>query len=201
MKPPAPRSVQTRSDMDPPDSLSALADGQAKDLDAALRLWRDDPQARADWHTYHLIGDVMRSDELASSPARDAAFMAGLRERLAQEPVVLAPAPVAAPVAVGGWRLPVAVAAGFVVVAGVLVVARMGAGGADGGSAELAAASSAQAGSVVVRQTGSGQALITDPRLDEFLRAHQAAGGNVAAAAPGGTLRRVEVVVPAEAGR
>jgi sigma-E factor negative regulatory protein RseA len=41
---------------------------------------------------------------------------------------------------------------------------------------------------------------IRDPRLNEYLRAHQAAGGGVAAAAPGGTLRQVDVVVPGAGG-
>lgn len=182
--------------------LSALADGEASALDAACEHWRHDEQARRTWHAYHLIGDVMRSDELASTPQRDAAFMAGLRERLAQEPVVLAPVapPAAAKVESSSWSIPAAVVAGFVVVAGVLVVARMGPAGAPGASLELAAASGAQGRSVELRQVANGQALITDPRLDEFLRVHQSAGGSMAAPTPGGTLRRVEVIVPGAPG-
>jgi len=38
---------------------------------------------------------------------------------------------------------------------------------------------------------------IRDPRLDEYLRAHQSARGGVAAASPGGTLRHVDAVAPA----
>jgi sigma-E factor negative regulatory protein RseA len=38
--------------------------------------------------------------------------------------------------------------------------------------------------------------VIRDPRLEEFLRAHQAARGGVSAAMPAGVLRRVEVVAP-----
>ena len=45
---------------------------------AACALWRDDPEARRYWHTVHLIGDAMRSDELAQQPARDADFLAAV---------------------------------------------------------------------------------------------------------------------------
>jgi sigma-E factor negative regulatory protein RseA len=120
------------------EQLSALADGELGG-DAAQRacaLWRDDPGHRATWHAYHLIGDVMRSDDLACDAARDRDFLGALRLRLADEPVVLAPPPAEAsvPAAAGfgsaqqagrrGWRTSAAVAAGFVAVAGVLVAMR-----------------------------------------------------------------------------
>src|ERR1700742_2220616 len=75
--------------------LSALADGDATDSEAAraFQAWRDDADARASWHTYQLIGDVLRSDDLAVEPAADEAFLVSLRARLAAEPVVLAPQP------------------------------------------------------------------------------------------------------------
>ncbi len=170
--------------------LSALADGEAQAADPACAGWRDDAEARRTWHAYQLIGDVMRSDDLARPAARDAAFLAGLRERLAAEPVVLAPAAVPAAAAAPArrrqhWLLPVAAAAGFVVVAGVLVVARVGQPGAEAPPALATAADKAP------------MVLVRDERLDEFLRAHQAARGGVAVAAPGGALRRVEITVPA----
>ena len=140
----------------------------------------------------------MRSDELAAEPARDAAFLAALRARLAAEPVVLAPAPAAAlpssrrPV----WLLPAAVAAGFALVAGVMVVAQVGQPGQGGEAATLAAASSPRP------PTAQGQAvpivvdnIIRDARLDEYMRVHQATGGYVPIPAPGGTLRRVDVEI------
>ncbi len=53
------------------DWLSALADGDVHALDGACGLWRDDAAARKTWHAYHLIGDVMRSEEPgADSDAR-----------------------------------------------------------------------------------------------------------------------------------
>src|SRR4051812_30230061 len=75
------------------ENLSALSDGEA-DAPAIARAcaaWRDDAGLRSAWHAWHLIGDVLRSDDLACRPGRDAAFVAALRRRLAAEPVVLAP--------------------------------------------------------------------------------------------------------------
>jgi sigma-E factor negative regulatory protein RseA len=170
--------------------LSALADGEAQAADPACAGWRDDVEARRTWHAYQLIGDVMRSDDLAQPALRDAAFLARLRERLAAEPVLLAPTPAAAPARRRQhWLLPVAAAAGFVVVAGVLVVARVSQPGAEAPTGLAKATNTAPM--VVVR----------DERLDEFLRAHQAARGGVAVAAPGGALRRVEMTVPAAPAR
>lgn len=191
---------------DPRLWLSALADGDGAAADRACGLWRDEPEMRKTWHAYQLIGDVMRSEELAQPAARDATFLAGIRERLAAEPVVLAPEPVAAvPVRRRqAWLLPVAAAAGFVVVAGVLVVARVSEPGVQP-SASLAAASAADGAVRLVNNvpapsvaiTPEGQALLRDAHLDEYLRAHQFARGGVAVAAPGGGLRRVDMTVSA----
>lgn len=128
------------------EALSALADGQAQpgEVARACSAWKDDPEARASWHTYQFIGDVMRSEDLAqASPS--SVFLSKFRERLAQEPVVLVPAAAAAqraaavsaaasatsarpgsmaqPVALKRrtWLGPVGVAAGFVMVVGALL--------------------------------------------------------------------------------
>ncbi len=203
--PNAPRTPQAPHDDDPRRWLSALADGEPDAAAPACRLWCDDGEARKTWHAYHLIGDVLRSEELARPPARDAEFLAGIRSRLAIEPLVLAPAPSVSARRHSRWLLPSAVAAGFVVVAGVLVVTRMGAPWLPGDGPALAAASAAGGLTLVggaVRSPGAAglpgdDRLIRDARLDEYLRAHQSARGGVAMAAPGGALRRVEVVVPA----
>lgn len=187
---------------DPRRWLSALADGQADAAERACGLWRDDAAARQTWHAYHLIGDVLRSEELAGSPTRDVAFLAGLRAKLAAEPVPLAPS--APPVRERGrqpWLLPAAAAAGFVAVAGVLVVLRLGTPGVPVPAAVLAGASGAGLTAVSNAATPAapspqGDTFIRNPQLDEYLRAHQAARGGVAAASPGGMLRRVDVVAP-----
>ncbi|MCM0609059.1 MAG: anti-sigma 24 factor [Ideonella sp. WA131b] len=168
-----------------PDWLSAAADGDADALDRALRVLREGDataaaRVRADWRAYHLIGDVLRSPELASPPAHDAAFMAGLRARLAAEPVVLAPA---AP-RPARWRLPaaaVASAAGVAVVAGLLVMARGGGGEAPGAAVPLAAAPVLRDG------------VLRDARIEEFMRVHQGAAGSLTLLPPG--VRQVDLVV------
>ena len=194
-------------------ALSALLDGELQAGDAlavqrACARWRESGPARQDWHAWHLIGDVMRSEELAQPPARDAAFLARLRERLADEPVVLAPAPVVpvAPVASVApalarnwhrtWTLPTAVAAGVMAVAAVLVVTRTGPPSAapvlaSAPGPELSAVSVLGATPSSVGSAG----VVRDPRLDSYLRAHQTARGSMAAAVPGGGMRNVEVTL------
>jgi sigma-E factor negative regulatory protein RseA len=133
------------------EALSALADGEAQSSEVAraCAAWKDQPDARATWHAYQMIGDVMRSEDLAQA-GEGSAFLKNFRERLAQEPVVLAPsaaaaqrpasvlqpAPVAAPaLRRRTWAGPMAVAAGFVMVVGALMSSQGLPGGTpvDGG--------------------------------------------------------------------
>lgn len=228
--PPASGEPLPTPDPHPHLSVSALADGDAAALSAGCALWRDDPLARERWHLYHLIGDVLRSDELSSTPGRDRAFVAGVRERLAREPVPLAPSNLSAPATSArttmaapslthprrlGWRAPAAVAAGFVAVAGVLVLtqgggrteptmaAQVGAApvrvAADAPPPRVAAAPAPDVASALPplaapRLVRSGD-LLRDPGLDAYLRAHQAARGGVPVALPGGGLRSAELIV------
>ncbi|GAB4560928.1 MAG: sigma-E factor negative regulatory protein [Rhizobacter sp.] len=191
-----------------PDDLSALMDGEleASALGRACGQWRESPEARAQWHAYHLIGDVLRSEDLSADAAHDAAFLASFRQRLAQEPVVLAPTPlVAVPAQAAAaaprrsWAAPAAVAAGFVAVAGVLLVSQMSGGLSLRGSpadATLAAASAVQP-AIVVSATEPGDPpavvlngqLIRDARLDEYLSAHKKFGGSSVPGGPSGFLR------------
>jgi sigma-E factor negative regulatory protein RseA len=202
MNPSSDPSYLAPVDADARQWLSAAADGEGPAVDKASQLWRVSEDARSTWHRYHLIGDVMRSAELARPAAHDAAFLTALRSRMAAEPVLLAPATkpsVAAPAR--RWLAPAAVAAGLMAVAGVLVVSRLS--GPVEASGAVTAAVELPAG---VRQVSHGAlalgaqpavgTLIRDPRLDEFLRAHQSARGGLAAALPGNTLRRVEANGP-----
>lgn len=202
----------------PPDPaaerLSALMDGQAagagqgpastQDWSAACQEWADSPACRQRWHAYHLIGDALRSQELAAAPEHDAAFLATFRQRLAAEPVVLAPAPLlptaSAPQPAAsrrlGWAAPAAVAAGFMAVAGVLVVLRApapepaalvaqpAARSAPGAAVSLVNASAApQAGSAPMIVV-NGQ-MIRDARLDRYLAAHRGPAQGASLTAPG----------------
>lgn len=131
------------------ERLSRLVDGEGEpdELHRMLQAGRDSPGAWSgtleSWHVYHLVGDVMRSEELAGQ-GRDDAFLARLRERLAEEPVVMAPVlpreelsreagirAVEPQGAVRGaalqprrrsWRAPLAAAAGVMAVAGVAMM-------------------------------------------------------------------------------
>lgn len=193
------------------EDLSSLMDGELESsaVTRACGHWRDAQDARAQWHVYHLIGDVLRSEDLASSAARDASFLAALRSRLADEPVILAPSipAAAAPDEVSrrqrrSWATPVAVAAGFVVVAGTLVVTQM-AGGLSSRGAQPDAVLATSAGSLPVVVTSSDAAsaveeppsvvlngrLVRDVRLDEYLAAHKRFGGSSLPGGPSGFLR------------
>lgn len=199
--------------------LSALADGEldAQTVISTCVRWRDDVQLRARWHAYHLIGDVLRSDALASDAGHDEHFLRRLRERLADEPAVLAPQPLARPVpepprtgARLRWLAPAAVAAGFMAVASVLVVMRGTLPATGGEGAELArAAAPADRTAVAIvapparspgtMAVGEGwvepQALavngqfVRDAKLDRYLEAHMEFGGSSALGAPSGFLR------------
>jgi len=162
------------------EALSAMADNAATDreVNRACAAWRDQPAARDRWNSYHLIGDVMRSEGLARSSSSDADFLAAVRGRLEQEPVVLAPsaitlpsvarAPAAsalpAPISLDAarelrhrrWAGPLSVAAGFVMVLSALVSTFNNGGLAPSGQGVPVALAPAQAGNVSLAQGFAG---------------------------------------------
>jgi sigma-E factor negative regulatory protein RseA len=214
----APQHLSSLQHLSSPQHLSALMDGELDSaaLGHACALWRDDAQSRADWHAYHVIGDVLRSEDLATDPARDAAFLAAFRERLAAEPVVLAPQPLepagVAPrrsvaAAAGStrwsWVAPSAVAAGFVAVAGVLMLTRapgtpplrdagpsiaLATPAATLGAAPQTVAASAAVG-VEPQTLMATDQMIRNARLERYLDAHQQFAGSSALGVPSGFLR------------
>lgn len=184
--------------------LSAMADGQAHpdEVARACGAWRHQPDARATWHAYHLIGEAMRSPDQAVTSG-SAAFLQRMRSRLAQEPVVLSPqsaqsvgraAAVSPPQAIVAasvqplkrrmWAGPMAVAASFAVVVGVLTsnlggpigqpegvqVARSGVGWAEG-TAEASAVTSAltAGGSFSAARNQHHVWLPSDPGLEQAM--------------------------------
>lgn len=194
------------------ERISALADGQLQG-----REWSDavsfacDEKGRATWELYHLVGDVLRSSDLAQ-PANPA-FMARLREQLAQEPTPQRPKePIVGVVAAPGldqaanasvfrWKM----VAGFASLAAVAAIGwtslatLQGAGPAAEG--QLAAAperAAAPAAPVVaVADTDGQQVMIRDPRLDELLAAHKQFGSTSALQMPAGFLRNATFESPA----
>ncbi len=192
------------------ETLSALADGEAVPggVASACAAWRSDASARQTWHAYHLIGDVLRSDDLASAPARDEEFLKRLRARLADEPVVLAPEPPRpaqpVPMAAGRsarrWRAGAAVAAGFVAVAGVLVALQAPSPESAPTVARAPApvvpvAATTAATPAITEANGEHAVLVTDgklirdARLDRYLAAHQRFAGASALGVPSSFLR------------
>jgi sigma-E factor negative regulatory protein RseA len=205
--------------------LSRLMDGDASELEAGCRAFGSDAAARADWHAYHLIGDAMRSSDVNASPQRDAAFLARWRARAADEPAAMAPAPLAAVSRVARaaapsirrqpWAARAAVAAGFALVAGTLVVTRgnlsgdtsadrVAIGGVNG------ATNSAVTGGLPVRQaalaTGGASSavpaglvegvMLRNSDLDRYLEAHREYVPN-GALSGGAVVRRAAVLAPA----
>jgi sigma-E factor negative regulatory protein RseA len=198
------------------ETLSALADGQSTGPSAvadACRHWASSEAARAAWHRWHLIGDVLRSDELARSPAHDEAFLARLRERLGQEPVPLAPHAVARPAAgiSGGtarglrWRAPAAMAAGGMValVAASMLMQPRPQALSGGGLAQVDASGSRPAALTKLANGPNLDApplaplnaqMLRDTQLDRYLQAHRLAAGALPAASPANPNRRIETV-------
>ena len=188
------------------EQLSALADGEvdAAAAGAACAAWKTDTELRRTWHAWHLIGDVLRSEDLASSAERDQRFLVALRGRLALEPVVLAPAAAAAaPGRRAGrrWLLPSAVAAGFTLVVGTFVV--LGPTGTPAPATTLARVTPAVESPVVpasvrepaapVQAVAVNGRMIRDPRLEPYLVAHKQFAGTSALGVPS-TFLRAETV-------
>ncbi len=199
------------------ERLSELVDGEmsAQGAQDLCRQWGADPALRQRWHAYHLIGDVLRSDDMATGAVRDTAFLDGLRQRLATEPapvlplaplVPMQPARASAPaVPVRSntrWLAPAAaVAAGFAVVAVALMVVRGDASPDSGG--EVVAQGLPVPSSGLRRVDSAAQSastpvlvldgrIIRDARLDAYLEAHRGGLGVLPTATPGGPGRSVD---------
>lgn len=115
---------------------SAMVDGEVSPEEARqwLQDWSRDERAREDWHTFHLIGDVLRSDEMARTASHDQALLQRVQQALQAEPVVIGP-PVRAPRPRRRlWAATAAVVAGFMLVGGAVVVSRVDSGASNWGS-------------------------------------------------------------------
>ncbi|NML29555.1 sigma-E factor negative regulatory protein [Paraburkholderia antibiotica] len=164
------------------ERLSAFVDGELFDeehLNLDKFLAELDGDDRAAWSSYHLIGDALRSDDLAVSPARSSAFLGGFAARLESEPHLLAPA--AAPVArrLLGLRRRVvpafAVAAAAATLTWIVVPQLQGVPGGPG--AQLASlqshGDSVQRVAMASVPSSQDSNIIRDASLDQYLEAHQ----------------------------
>jgi sigma-E factor negative regulatory protein RseA len=187
-------NMQTR------ELISALADGQLEGEAFArgVELAASDPAARAAWQTYHLIGDVLRSGELAVGSMRPD-LLERLQHRLRDEQVPVAPL-VVSQVPVPQVRREPANDASFrwKLVAGLASIAAVGAmawslvGGLPGQpeAARLATAPAPVAAPTgTVLTTSQGGVMIRSPQLDELLNAHRQLGGATALQMSGGFVR------------
>lgn len=184
------------------EMISALADGQLRGaaLERAIQTVATDDQARMAWHSYHLIGDVLRTGNLTTGTP-PAAFLAGFQVRLERDradDAATAAAPVAVvqhvPQVVGSaasaandgsfrWKL----MAGFASLAAVAAIGWNAAGNLAGPQQPQLATAAPQ-GAVV--PADRPPVMIRDPRLDEMLAAHRQLGGGASALqTPAGVLR------------
>lgn len=195
--------------MENSELISALADGQLRGEEFArgVQAATTDAAALRTWQAYHLVGDVLRSRELAAGAAPEL-FLARLRSRLHAEqpprPAVLAAAPLPGAVSASvrpasndaslRWKL----VAGFATVAAVAAIGWTVAGSAlsGNGQPQLASGPGAQPG-VAALAGGERGAMIRDPKLDQFLAAHRQFGSANALQAPAGFLRNATFEGPA----
>ncbi len=167
--------------------LSALVDGElhGEELEQALAC-AEGPEGCASWELYHLVGDVLRSPDLAHHSQHD--LLSGLRAQLANEPaLMLEPAqikqvtaglePAHGPVvalrdpaangAVFRWK----VAASFASVAAVAALGwNLMANPVSEQGAQMASVQGVSAPVLVATENGD---VLRDPRLDALLDSHQ----------------------------
>ncbi len=198
------------------EQLSALADGEltGEEWSQALALACEE-EGQSTWELYHLVGDVLRSPELARPT--DSAFLARLRVQLAEEPAVPSRLETgldttvvqgdsrglddAANASVFRWKM----VAGFASLAAVAAIGWTSLttlqGSGAGAGAQLALVperASVEQGSPVIAVADSDgqQVMIRDPRLDELLAAHKQFGSTSALQMPAGFLRNATFESP-----
>lgn len=208
------------------EQLSALMDGQLQGGEWLQALHSaEQPEGRATWLAYHVVGDALRSTELAAHGASSSAFLARFQQRLAQEQplpaatlqdaalqqVVPARAdsalPQSANASVFRWKM-LAGLASLAVVASVGWnsfdrLQQQGTSGQQLAAAGTGAARPAPA-QVPVQQAAAGAeassssaTMLRDPRLDELLAAHRQFGSTTALQMPAGFLRNATFEAPA----
>lgn len=197
------------------EQVSALADGYLQGDEFAQAIGRigSEDELRAAWHTYHLVGDVLRSG-VHSACSDSPEFLSRLKRRLEAEPAAAIPPFVEAAPAVSlrveaanepvfRWKL--VAGAASLAAAAAIGWNWVGGGALQPNAAQLAQAPQEQTSNSVLAASispqqamssftptrvvvGSGrpQVMLRDPRLDQLLEAHRQVGG---AQMPSGFLR------------
>jgi len=159
------------------ERLSAFVDAEGFDSSESFAevLAEFDHADRTTWSAYHLIGDALRSDDLAVHPAKSVAFLAGLSARLEAEPHLLVPsrAPVRSRASVLRRRVApaLAVAAAAATLSWIVLPQWQ-----HGGMHSPVQTASTNAVQTVAMTSGSGAQegnIIRDASLDQYLEAHQ----------------------------
>ena len=201
----------------PQDALSALADGQLRGEAFALAVERvaQQPEAQATWHAYHVVGDVLRSNDLAFC-ADDQNFLARFQSRLALEPVVAPVVETINLIAVDAhkpsvkalfdiqdkshdvaanapsfrWKIVAGVASFLAVVAvGWNVAGGLGTPLSGQQLAQITPAVPVLQAQVQASSTGTDpQVMLRDARLDALMAAHKQFGGTSALQMPAGFI-------------
>ncbi|MEM5435339.1 sigma-E factor negative regulatory protein [Paraburkholderia diazotrophica] len=174
------------------ERLSAFVDGELVDGEhpntilAAL-----DHEGRATWSCYHLIGDALRSDDLAVSPAASSAFMSGFAARFESEAHVLAPASIPVARRLLSLRRRVipafAVAAAAATLTWIVMPQLQGVNTAGSGDTQVASvaphsesmqrvAMASMPAATTTQANAQDGNIIRDANLDQYLEAHQQFG-------------------------
>lgn len=207
----------------PQDALSALADGQLRGEAFALAVERvaQQPEAQATWHAYHVVGDVLRSNDLAFC-TDDQEFLARFQSRLALEPVLAPAVNTTNLIAIAAyessakvlfdapdksedsaanapsfrWKLVAGVASLLAVVAVGWNVAG-GLGTAPAGQQLAQVTPVAPSPQIVAQANAAPQAMLRDARLDALMAAHKQFGGTSALQMPAGFISNATYEIPA----
>ena len=199
--------------------LSAMVDGElsAAEADQACARWRGDALVRRKWHDYQLIGDVLRSEDLARSAAHDCGLVGKLRAQLANEPVVLAPEnaerhharsdrrsrdPRELRASHPGWAWG-AVAAGVLAVSTTWIMTQESSDRvfntlADRGPnppVAVAASAAGAQGTDPIVPVAANNSSVPDSKLDPYLAAHRQFSSGTFAGTPSGSVRQVSTEV------
>jgi sigma-E factor negative regulatory protein RseA len=157
------------------EQISAFSDGELSDghLDVTLAALRQD-DGRDAWNLYHQVGDALRSDELNTQLS--AGFNARMFALLDAEPVIMVPADkrvaVAKETSIRRFAMPGMAAAAVAVVAFLTVPQMMTPNAPTLASNPAPVVATAAAPETITVASQDGEVL-RDPRIDEYLLAHQ----------------------------